>query len=191
MLVLLSTAMALAQNQQAQPAAQPAQAEPATRTAGPVSPLRLEVVLSRTDAKGTRVSRMPYVFSLAPQTPGGSTCRVRMGAQVPIPSGTTTPAGVIETFTYRSVGTNIDCSVYPVSEGRFQIMLSIDESSVVGEDMIEPSAASKFAAAPILRSYQSTNSVILRNGESARFTTAVDRVTGETVVAEVTLTVLK
>ena len=49
----------------------------------------------------------------------------------------------------------------------------------------------EFAGTPILRSYQSNNSVVLKDGESQRFTTASDRISGETVSAEVTLTVLK
>jgi hypothetical protein len=158
------------------------QAEPAPAA---FSALRVEIVLSRLDAKGSPVTRTPYLFSLS--TPAGSNCRLRMGAEVPVPQG-----GPDGTVSYRGIGTNIDCSVRQVApDGRFQIGITIEESSVFGNDMIEPSAAAKFGNMPIFRSYQSINSVVLRSGESARFTAAADRVTGETVTAEVTLTVLK
>ena len=176
-LVLASSAIGLAQNQ-AQPATQntpPPSAPPDPRIE---SPLRLEVVLSRLDAKGAAVSRMPYVFS-ATSAPPGNNCRLRMGAQIPLSNGE-----------YRSIGTNIDCQVRPMPGNSFQIVISIDESSILGDDA-DPNTPPKLGGFPIFRSYQSTNTVLLRSGESARFTTAADRVSGETVVAEVTLTVVK
>ncbi len=107
-----------------------------------------------------------------------------MGAQAPVPSGT-------GSVNYRDVGTNIDCFVRPAGDGRFQVSISIEETSVYAEDGIDQAALEKFANMPVFRSYQSSNTVVLAHGQSARFTTAVDRITGETVAAEVTLTVLK
>jgi hypothetical protein len=178
--LVLVSGTAFAQNQ-AQPPVESAQAS----DSGAVAPLRLEIVLLRRDAKKVAISRMPYVFSLS----SFSACRLRMGAQVPIATiPNIAPNGPVQ---YREIGTNIDCSVRPVSGGRYQITISIEETSVLGQDVIEPSAAAKFGDMPIFRSYQSTNTVVLRNTESAQFTAAADRVTGETVSAEVTLTVLK
>lgn len=159
------------------PAAAAAQAEAAAPT---LVGLRLEVTIGRYQGDKP-VSRMPYVFSVTGEG-GGRVCRLRIGAQIPI-------RGANET-TYRDVGTNIDCGIQPTGDGRFMVTVSIQETSVMAAQALETNLP-EFAGTPIFRSYQSNNSVVLKDGESQRFTTASDRISGETVSVEVTLTVLK
>ena len=49
----------------------------------------------------------------------------------------------------------------------------------------------KTVNAPVIRTFQVTNSVHLKDGETTQFTAATDRITGEVVRVEVTLKVLK
>ena len=44
---------------------------------------------------------------------------------------------------------------------------------------------------PSFRSFSAINAMVLRNGETGQFTTVTDNVTGETMKADVTLTILK
>jgi len=47
------------------------------------------------------------------------------------------------------------------------------------------------AGAPIFRSFRTTNTLLLRDGESAEFTAATDRITGDTIRVTVSLAVMK
>ena len=51
--------------------------------------------------------------------------------------------------------------------------------------------AGSFAVFPILRSFRSSNQLVLADGQSAQFSVATDRITGEIIRAELTLRVLK
>ena len=44
---------------------------------------------------------------------------------------------------------------------------------------------------PVFRSYQSTNTLVLKDGQSREFTAATDRVSGEVIRIAVTLRVVK
>jgi hypothetical protein len=63
--------------------------------------------------------------------------------------------------------------------------ISVDDSSVYGDEQ------AGIPKNPSFRSFRTVNSMVLRNGETFQFTAATDKVTGETVRVDVTLTVLK
>jgi hypothetical protein len=44
---------------------------------------------------------------------------------------------------------------------------------------------------PVFRSFRSTNTLVLRDGQTRQFTAATDRVSGEVVRIDVTLNVVK
>jgi hypothetical protein len=44
---------------------------------------------------------------------------------------------------------------------------------------------------PSFRSFRASDSLVLKDGQTAQFTTAVDKVSGEIVKVDVTLTVVK
>ena len=91
---------------------------------------------------------------------------------------------------YEQVGTNIDCNAVALSDGRFEVQVSINESSVI-TDPQELKAIQTMDNYPVFRSYQSTNTLFLKDGESSQFTAATDRTTGEVVRVEVKVTVVK
>lgn len=183
-----SSAAAAAQDK---PAAAAPKAAPAA-----IIPLKVQVVVSRFQRE-KKVSSLPYMLSVN----AGSKATLRMGAQVPIPT-ITAPASVIKgpdgislpavvPFTYRDVGTNIDCTVErPTDDGRFQIELTLDDSSVYGEGLA-PGTNAPPAGNPSFRSFRASDSLMLKDGQTAQFTTATDKVSGDVIKVDVTLTVVK
>ena len=85
-------------------------------------------------------------------------------------------------------GTNIDCSVTTTDDGRFRVGISIEDSSVIPETPDTSASAAK--GAPSFRTFRSNTSLLLKDGQTTQFTAATDKVTGEMVRVDVTLTVV-
>jgi hypothetical protein len=190
--VVLSVAVA-AMTAMATPVhAQTDQASEAARRADQ-TPLKIQVVLSR--YKGDKkISSMPYVLWVT--TNEGATS-LRMGVQVPIPTttfGAAASGGVntipISSYSMKNVGTNIDCSAKPgVGKDTYLVLLAVEDSSVyTAPPQGQPQQAS---APPSLRSFTSTFHILLRDGQTAQYTSATDPVSGEVLKIDATLNVLK
>jgi hypothetical protein len=166
-------------------AAQESQKQPTDRQP---TLLKVMIVLSRYQGE-KKISSLPYTLSVAANS--GKTS-LRMGAQVPISSAAMVQAkegAPITSYSYRDVGTNIDCSASTLDGGQFRIDLSIEDSSVYGEE--QQGTPKRAGDLPAFRSFRSTNTLTLRDGQTLQFTTATDKITGEVVKADVTLTVVK
>ena len=189
---LASTAAGRAQDKPATP-------PPAAKAPTVVTPLKVQVVISRYQGE-KKISSLPYTLSVngdsnAPR----AAANLRMGASVPLmmvaaPVGDgqkmpMPPAGPIQ---YKDVGTNIDCRVSSLDDGRFRLEITIDDSSVYPEDRAA-SADARLATSgsPSFRSFRATDSMVLKDGGTSQFTTATDKVNGEVVKVDVTLTVVK
>jgi hypothetical protein len=96
----------------------------------------------------------------------------------------------VQSYQYKSVGTNIDCSAHTLPDGRFQLDITVDHSSVYAADRADGTPG-LMGSVPSFLSFASTNSVILKDGQSMQYTTATDKSTGEVTKVDVTLTVLK
>jgi hypothetical protein len=116
-----------------------------------------------------------------------------MGAQVPVATITvamadgkaTTP----QSFQYKDIGTNIDCSAGTTDGVYFRLAISIDDTSVIaGEGDLQQGLAKNNAS---FRSFRSNESLLMKDGQSLQYTTATDKITGEVVKVDVTLTVVK
>lgn len=152
---------------------------------GPASPVKLEVTIARVQG-GKTVSSIPYVLTANPGDRSASA--LRMGSQIPVRSSVTTDGKTVPSYSYRDVGTNIDCLVAAPADGRYRVTVVIDESSVYDESL-KPSAVAT-SELPALRSFRATNLMVLKHGQTEEFTMATDRFTGEIVKATVKLTVL-
>ncbi len=152
--------------------------------------LKVVVAIGRFEGD-KKISSMPYTLTLN----ANSHANLRMGTRIPVtmltgmqdaktPDGKPIPA--VGPVQYQDVGTNIDCSATAMDDGRMLLLISVDDSSVY--DDRAPGAANRN---PSFRSFRATNSMILKNGETGEFTAATDKVTGETVRVDVTLTILK
>ena len=169
-----------------------------TTTEGELVPLNIQVTISRYNGDEV-VSSLPYMFLVtADEQPRDSS--LRMGADIPVLSIAQVVGADGEPlpgmpkgggpFEYRPVGVNIDCITMRVAEDLYQIRINIEESSVyTGEQA--PVADFRPTGIPVLRSFQSSNSLLLRDGQSTQYTAAFDRLSGESVRIDVTLTVLE
>lgn len=187
LVALSSTAMASTQDREKDKT--PA---PAAKTAANPTPLKVQVVIGRRQGD-KKISSMPYVLTMS----AGNHANLRMGTKIPVmmlsgmqdvkmPDGKPVqPVGPVQ---YQDVGTNIDCSATPLDDGRFNLLISLEDSSVYPD---EPAQSGVAKGNPSFRSFRASNSMILKNGETGQFTTATDKVTGETVTVDVTLTVMK
>jgi type II/III secretion system protein len=160
---------------------------PAARAAAALNttPLKLQIVIGRYQGE-KKISSMPYTMSVL----AGNGAHLRMGTRIPVMMVTTTntpkDTPQVGPVQYQDVGTNIDCSATALDDGRFALTMTLEDSSVYPDDQ-PPGVRGN----PSFRSFRATNGFVLKNGETGQFTTAADKVTGETVKVDVTLTVLK
>ena len=183
---LVSTAMAASQDKPPAPEA--------VTKAGPQTPLKIQVVVSRFQGE-KKISSFPYTLSISGTSgPANSLvgrANLRMGAKIPV-TMTMFPAAdgkaSVNSYQYQDVGTNIDCSAWTTDDGRFRLEITIDDSSVYPDEKDTPGVAK---GTPSFRSFRASDSILLRDGGTGQFTTATDKVSGETVRVDVTLTVVK
>lgn len=148
-----------------------------------IVPLKVDFVITRFEGD-KKISSLP--FSLWVST-GGST-NVRMGSEVPIPTSSDGKSGV----TYRSVGTFIDCRASSVGGARFGLDVQVQDSSlyVPGRDQASQ-IGQTITGFPVIRSFSASNRLTLRDGQSAEFVMATDKVSGEVLKVNVTLITVK
>jgi hypothetical protein len=176
---------------------EPAQAAPA-RTTRQLVPVDVQVVIAKLQGD-KRVSSVPYVLALNAVSGGligNNTERTQLtiGSEVPVPSTTFTPVGdkatqPLRSFSYRNVGTVISAAAVTADAGQFEVELQVDESSL-GTNTVDGRGNSP-TEMPVFKSFKARNRILLRPGVMRQFTAATDRISGETVRIEVTLTIVK
>jgi hypothetical protein len=167
------------------------QKPPTTPTAvAPIS-VRVQVVLSRYQGD-KKISSLPYTLTVNMDDRNRNQGRssLRLGTQVPITtmirSGSDSNAPLVPSVQYRDVGTSIDCAATAFDDGRFKLELTVEDSSVE----TGPGSGSNNAT-PAFRSFRTSDTVLLRDGQSAQYSTATDRVSGDVWKVDVTLTVVR
>jgi hypothetical protein len=169
-----------------QPAPSPLAGRPARPS--PAIPLEVQVVISRFQGE-KRVSSLPYTLAV---NSDNINSQLNVGANIPVPVTTFTPAGSdtkpLTSWNYQNVGTNIDCRVTATDDGRFDLTVSVDESTVVTN---ADGASGSVAGVPVMRNFKSRNRLLLKDGQTRQYTAATDRVSGETIRIEVTLRAVK
>jgi hypothetical protein len=144
-------------------------------------PLKIQLTLARYQGE-KKLSSTPYTMWVTANEP--RTTKLRMGVQIPVPAGT---AG----FTYRNVGTDIDCTAGTGAPGTYKLGLTVSDSSVYFSERDRPAPANPESVQPSFRSFTATFNILLRDGQTAQYTTATDQVSGEVMKIDATLTVLK
>lgn len=162
------------------PAPTPAQQKKAAPAERP-NPVQVQVIISRYRAD-KKIASMPYLLSVPVNQGMG---RLQVGGQVPVPGGNGPQAGV----QYRNVGTSITVTIKSAVDGRYEVYSDVSESAVAGEGQATLNVAP--GVAPVLKSYTSNSTLVLRDGETKQFTAATDPISGETVRVDVTLNVQK
>ena len=151
---LASTAMVRTQEKE-KPAAPPAKAVA-------ITPLKVQVVISRYQGD-KKISSMPYNLSINAMAETGagpiSRANIRMGSKMPVMmmaapvvDGKAMPAaGPLQ---YQDVGTNIDCAASVLSDGRFRVDITVDDTSVYPDD---PGASPTTKGTPSFRSFRASD----------------------------------
>src|SRR5215831_14981156 len=153
--------------------------------------VKVQVVLSRSQ-NDRNVSSFPYMMIVNTDETRNRTGRtsLRLGTQVPITTlqrqGSEANAAMVPTVVYKDVGTDIDCTVTAQDDGRFRMQLTVDDSSVAGAAEGKPLPGN-----PSFRAFHVSNMLVLRDGQSTQYTTAIDKVTGDVWKLDVTLSVVK
>ncbi|MGH9218003.1 MAG: hypothetical protein ACRD1W_01800 [Vicinamibacterales bacterium] len=165
-------------------------ARPASVAKPTVTALMIDVTIAR--RLGDKVlSSTPYQLAVIPDLRAS----LRIGGDVPVPTTTITPgqndtpAKTMASFSYRTIGTNIDVLAGAGADGQFRLTLTIEESSIYAPEQAPPSA--KVTGAPAFRSFKSNNNIALRDGQSLDYVMATDRISGEVYRVSVKLTVVK
>ena len=153
----------------------------------PGAMLRVQVLIARFQGE-KKVASLPYTLSV---TVDGRPARMRMGVDTPVAMATAaSDAGKPATTSlqYRNVGTNIDCSARDAGGGRYQLMLSVENSSAyLGGPLAEANAT----GSPLFRRFDTNIDPVLRDGQTIQTIASTDPVTGEVVKIDVTLNVVK
>jgi len=156
-----------------------------------ITPLRVQVVFNEYDGD-KKVGSLPYTV-LVNADDRGPQAAVRMGLRVPVETGGGSSTN--HQFTYMDVGTNLDGRADKTEDGRFNLRLNVEKSS-----LYSPGTAGKNAAVggneipagqPIVQTFRSQVNVLLRDGQTIQSTVASDPVTGHVLKVEVTLNVIK
>ena len=193
-------------------AGSPLAAQQAPQTGKKIPAARVSLVLERYQAD-KKVSSLPFSLWLTPQTASAtqSSGSIRIGVQVPIgsttttrgtTSGNTTSSNVMAVPQYEDIGTQIDCRLFPTDQdGLFVLAIRLSDSSIYDPNAareaalvargLAPAKASPLPETPVFRNFTFDNSVQMRDGQTAEYVNAADKITGEIVKATVTLNIQK
>jgi hypothetical protein len=157
-----------------------AQDQPVQAPEPPSYSLRIGLVVTEFDGK-QKISSLPYEFVVAPNTRDSSG---RFGARIPIEIG-----GKDERITYLDLGTNYDCTIRRLKDGRYEISISLERSTLAEADgsLSKPQTN----VVPRVHQFRTGFAVALRDGESVLGSSGADPLTGHTWQVDVSMKVLK
>ena len=153
-------------------------------------PLKVDLVVTR-QMGDKKISSMPYSMWVTANAPGST--RLRMGVQVPIvqtvfgsESKEKGEAGSVpqRSYTYRDIGANIDATATTGPDDRYRLSITLNDTGLHEK-------ADSATGAPMIRNFSSSFQLLLRDKQTATYSSATDPATGEVLKVDVTLTVLK
>ena len=169
--------------------------------APPLVPVKVDIVLSRSQGD-KKLSSLPYTIWA---NANGNNVSLRLGVDVPVGASlvttgnentsgsgrsTTTTSSTTNRVEFRNVGTSIDCLVRQNPDGRFWVRLHVQDSSIFTADSdVRPPL--KLADPMAFRTFTFSNELSMRDGQSVQWASATDKITGEVLKLDATLTVLK
>jgi hypothetical protein len=170
------------------------QDKPAADASIPVS-VKLQVILSEYDGQ-KKISTLPYTIPSV-LTDKFSSTSLRVGVRVPV---NTSSKNGESSVTYIDIGTNLDCRANRVADGRFNVDLKVDRSSlyvafrdkdgnIQGKEWV--SGDRPPSDQPMIQQFRGDVGLLLRDGQGSESTVATDPVTGRVLKVEAVLNVLK
>jgi hypothetical protein len=155
-----------------------------------VTPLKVTVVLTRQPAGKPATAAEKLPFEMWVNT--GSRATVRVSADAPVPtvvvqkdeaSGKSTP---INSYTYRTVGSNLTVDAAEAGDGRYRLELTIEDSQLMPLAAV-PAAITQSGT----QTYRATTGVLLRDGQTVQHSLGTNSVTGDTITISITAAVIK
>src|SRR5262249_53943092 len=114
-------------------AAQDGQTAPAPNKPAPTvvpTSLKVSLVFSRYQGE-KKISSVPHTLWVTT----GDRTSLRLGTQIPVPTTVMKEGtGAVQSYNYRDVGTNIDCSANALPDGAYRLNITITDSSVYYPD---------------------------------------------------------
>ena len=148
-------------------------------------PLRVQITIARFEGE-KKASGLPFTLLVNAGQPGRTS--LRMGTDVPVRVGPSPVDSKSSSYNYKNVGTSIDCHAAVLEDGRFNLDIRTEQSSV-------GTTADKLAAwaadLPFFRTFNTSFNALLRDGQTATHVAATDPVSGESVRIEVGITVVR
>lgn len=187
-MVLVATAGVIAQEPP------PVAGSSQTRPSGQLVPLKVSLVLARYQGE-KKLSSVPYVLWVTANNPERTS--LRMGNQIPVTStvfATKDGEKPMSSYSYKDVGTNIDCTSSTAADGYFKLNLTVTDSSVYFPDRTDPTlstAATSATGAAAFRSFNSSFFILIRDGQTVQYTSATDQITGQVIKIDATVNVQK
>jgi hypothetical protein len=176
---------------EAQDSAPPRPAGAQAKPTKPLVPLKVTVVIARFQGQ-KRTGNLPFEMIV---NADGDQSILQMGADVPyaqtafIPGKDGAPNPAQVSYTFRSIGTNITCTARASDDGRFSVSLSLRDSQIFTDPL--PGVSNPVPGAPTFQSFTSNAQLLLRDGQTVQYNTAVDKASGEQIKVDVTLNVIK
>jgi hypothetical protein len=160
-----------------------------TEKAKPITPVRLQVVLTEYDGE-KKVASLPYSFLVYSEQGGhvAFTNFTRVGVRVPVPG-----VGKDGQAQFADVGSNIDCGVQTEEDGRFSVRLNFERSSLYFQGRGDEKGMIKTAEAgqPYIPTIRTQTLVLLKDGQTTEALMAADPLNGHVFQINVTLNVQK
>jgi hypothetical protein len=156
---------------------------PGEKGGPPAIPLKVTVQISRFDGE-KRTASLP--FTLWVNTGGQGS--IRMSSEVPVPTTTVQEGKAVSSYTYRPLGTNIDCSANALDGGLFRLSMSVEDSQVFRAAGVQ---AQIEGLRPTFQTFRAQLQPILRDGQQVQFAVATDKTSGEVIKLDVTLNLVK
>ena len=185
-LMLLTTIAVAAQE------SQPAAAQSKPPAPAPVS-LKVSLVFSRYQGD-KKISSVPHTLWVTANDPNNRGTSLRLGTQIPVASTIFGKEGEkTQSYSYRDVGTNIDCSASTTLDGAYRLSITITDSSVYYPDQSDSAVRTSVSStgAPAFRNFNSSFALLLKDGQTAQSTSVTDPVSGQVIKLDATLNVQK
>lgn len=154
--------------------------------------LKITVTISRWEGE-KKVGSSPYVLMVVPSWGeraergiDGESTSLQMGGEYPLPTPTIQSGDGKPTtgLTYKTLGTNIRIAARPADEGKYNLVVSVNDSQV-------DKAKTPNQPAPSFQTFRAENRLTMRDGQTMQYTVATDAVTGQIVKLDVTMNIVK
>jgi len=148
------------------------------------TPVKVQVVLTEFDGD-KKIASMPYSFITITSEKDSPRTSLRTGARIPFQTEAKEQ--------YYDIGSNIDCGVRTEDDGRFNVYLFFERSSLYpsnasSEEKLEVARPNNL---PLVRQVKAQENLILKDGQTAEGVLSTDPLNGHVYRISVTVNLIK